>query len=258
LVADDGDGSKKKKSVSFNFFKVLTGNKDKKKKDGDKTPNVSSPTGSLRFSEGKEDKKKDKAEDKQASGDKDKKKKSILKPAGEKTDKPHSDKKPMFALPLDGELDKKTKKKSSKKKVSFNGGRGLPAGVAALREDDDGPTETRQRSTSFSIGAVANVRKKQKESGTPNKSKRDRYKRREWKSASSLAPILQENPYRLGTGEYIPAPQLPKPMPKADPAHKVHLDDLVKKDNPLKQYCSVTKIGEGFVTVRLFRKVPSL
>lgn len=37
---------------------------------------------------------------------------------------------------------------------------------------------------------------------------------------------------------------LPKPLPKGETSKK-SLDDLVKKLNPLKQFCSVTKIGEG-------------
>lgn len=102
--------------------------------------------------------------------------------------------------------------------------------------------DTRQRSSSFSVSAVANVRKQTKPKSTQ---KRDAYSKRRWKSEASFGiNFIESNPYKLPGGVIIPAPQLPKPLPKGDTSKK-SLDELVKKMNPLKQFCSISKIGEG-------------
>lgn len=102
--------------------------------------------------------------------------------------------------------------------------------------------DTRQRSSSFSVSAVANVRKQQK---PKTHSKREAYGKRRWKSEALFSNLIESNPYKLAGGAVIPAPRLPKPLPKGDNESKKSLSDLVKKANPMKQFCSITKIGEG-------------
>lgn len=141
-----------------------------------------------------------------------------------------------------------TKKKGSKKKSALD----------VLREGKDGDStddddSTRQRSMSFSGNASSTSSKKTSRSrnngGGPNSSsKRQNYSKRQWVSEANLSKDLMvqtPNPYKLPGGASIPAPQLPKPLPKGDDIHVATLDELVKKENPLKQFCSITKIGEG-------------
>jgi FtsZ-binding cell division protein ZapB len=116
-------------------------------------------------------------------------------------------------------------------------------------EDDDG---TRQRSMSFS-GSSSQQRKatKPRAAAASSSSKRANYSKRQWVSEAHLAAnqaiVAQQenNPYKLPGGGSIPAPQLPKPLPKGDELRLPSLDEMVKKENPLKQFCSITKIGEG-------------
>lgn len=157
------------------------------------------------------------------------------------------------AIADDANAPPKKKRKKSSKKVSFGGGGG---GSAEDEEPKKSPNGTRQRSSSFAVPSGkegSSKPKKAKAETLPTlqlpkgggKNKRERYGRREWKSEAHLnGGLLVENPYKLRTGEVIPAPELPQPLPKADGKAKV-LDDLVKHENPMKHFCSVTKIGEG-------------
>lgn len=126
--------------------------------------------------------------------------------------------------------------------------RGKKSALDALKEEDD-DDGTRQRSMSFS-GASSQPRKGTKPRANPaSSSKRQNYSKRQWVSEANLAGnqvnVAENNPYKLPGGGSIPAPQLPKPMPKGDEIQLPTLDELVKKENPLKQFCSITKIGEG-------------
>jgi hypothetical protein len=131
------------------------------------------------------------------------------------------------------------KKKKGRKKSALD----------ALKEDDGDEDGTRQRSMSFS-GASTQQRKATKPRASPSgpTNKRQNYSKRQWVSEANLAAnqvVANENPYKLPGGASIPAPQLPKPLPKGDEVILPSLDELVKKENPLKQFCSITKIGEG-------------
>ena len=136
------------------------------------------------------------------------------------------------ATPTDGK-----KKKGSRKKSPLD----------ALREGDDDDS-TRQRSMSFSGNASSAPPKKSSRRANGGEGKRQNYGKRQWVSEANLAGNVMSstpNPYKLPGGASIPAPQLPKPLPKGDEPHVTTLDELVKKENPLKQFCSITKIGEG-------------
>lgn len=140
------------------------------------------------------------------------------------------------------------KKKGSKKKSPLD----------ALRDGDD-EDSTRQRSMSFSgnpasAGTTSKKSTRRAHNGSnggaepSSGNKRQNYGKRQWVSEANLAGNVMSttpNPYKLPGGASIPAPALPKPMPKGDEVHVVTLDELVKKENPLKQFCSITKIGEG-------------
>jgi hypothetical protein len=268
---------KDKKRVSFQFLKLLKGNKEKKDKDKEKDKDKdrkgsASSSGGAPLSP--RDDKSDPANDETASNgstkkEKDKpKKKGILKRGSSVTSEENIDD---MADAITDDADaatasaalKKPKKKKSSKKVSFGGG-GDDEDEAKEKEKDKKESKKaaaggRQRSASFAQPtppkeSSSAARKKAKlealtlettKAATAGKTKRDRYGRREWKSEAHLnGGLLTENPYKLRTGETIPAPELPQPLPKADGKPK-SLDDLVKHENPMKHFCSVTKIGEG-------------
>eukprot|EP01122_Echinamoeba_exundans_P014783 TRINITY_DN676_c0_g1_i2.p1 TRINITY_DN676_c0_g1~~TRINITY_DN676_c0_g1_i2.p1 ORF type:complete len:580 (+),score=191.36 TRINITY_DN676_c0_g1_i2:1115-2854(+) len=263
----DAPKEKEKKRVSFQFLKLLKGNKEKKdkEKDKDRKGSASSNGGPLSPRDDKSDVANDETTS-NGSTKKDKpKKKGILKRGSSITSDDNIDD---MADAITDDADaattaaqqKKPKKKKNNKKVSFGGGGDDEDDKEKDKKESKKASSSsggRQRSASFAQPAPpkesSSSRKKAKmesltletSKAASGKSKRDRYGRREWKSEAHLnGGLLTENPYKLRTGETIPAPELPQPLPKADGKPK-SLDDLVKHENPMKHFCSVTKIGEG-------------
>jgi hypothetical protein len=219
------------KKPSKNLFARLFAGKDKEKKSGHDSTGPSSPTASSSS--------KDKSADKEVKFSEESAPKSKRKPSSSTITISTKGKTAGTGAAAGTGAGEKKKKKKNKSPVD------------ALKEDDD-DGETRQRSMSFSAPSTAAQQRKASKSRaaapTTGPNKRQNYSRRQWVSEANLAAaqvVATENPYKLPGGASIPAPQLPKPLPKGDEAQLPTLDELVKKENPLKQFCSITKIGEG-------------